>query len=107
MACIYGTCRTKQSSVTTSPKSKSKEKRVWEGVVTKEEASTLDRSSSKGGSGNTEVPEYQVDVCVCVCGVCGVWGVWGGGGGACEYRMYMCGGVVCVYVCIYIHAGDI
>ena len=42
------------------------------GVVTKEEDSTLDRSSSKGGSRNTEVPEYFsvcVHVCVCVCGV--------------------------------------
>lgn len=51
----------KQSSVTTSPKSRSKEKRVWEGVVTKEEASSLDRSSTKGGNGCIEVPEYQVD----------------------------------------------
>ena len=61
-----------QSSVTASPKSKLKEKRVWEGVVTKEEDSTLDRSSSKGGSRNTEVPEYLyvcVHVCVCMCGV--------------------------------------
>ena len=58
----FGSFRTKQNNVTTSPKSRSKEKRVWEGVVTKEEASSLDRSSTKGGNGSVEVPDYQVDV---------------------------------------------
>ena len=48
--------------MTGSPKGKSKEKRVWEGVVTKEEATSLDRSSSKGGNGHTEISDYQVDV---------------------------------------------